>query len=78
MLTRWNPNLFDYSPIFIITSSIPLLIQYKINLIITIAIAIDRLQVCSLRVWKEASNQEKICIFFKVVCIWDSNKTFVF
>ena len=37
--------MFDYSPIFIITSSIPLLVQFKINLIITIAIAVDRLQV---------------------------------
>uniref|UniRef100_A0A914YRV9 Uncharacterized protein n=1 Tax=Panagrolaimus superbus TaxID=310955 RepID=A0A914YRV9_9BILA len=45
-LALWNPNYFDYNPMFIIVSSIPLLIQFKINLIITIAIAVDRLQVC--------------------------------
>uniref|UniRef100_A0AC34G1B2 G-protein coupled receptors family 1 profile domain-containing protein n=1 Tax=Panagrolaimus sp. ES5 TaxID=591445 RepID=A0AC34G1B2_9BILA len=55
-LALWNPDYFDYSPMFIIVSSIPLLVQFKINLIITIAIAIDRLQAMRFPVFYRGKN----------------------
>uniref|UniRef100_A0A914P9W3 G-protein coupled receptors family 1 profile domain-containing protein n=1 Tax=Panagrolaimus davidi TaxID=227884 RepID=A0A914P9W3_9BILA len=55
-LIGWNLDYFDYSPLFIIVSSIPLLVQFKINLIITIAIAVDRLQAMRFPVFYRGKN----------------------
>ncbi|KAI1723163.1 serpentine type 7TM GPCR chemoreceptor srbc domain-containing protein [Ditylenchus destructor] len=40
----WNPEEFNYNGIIVITLSLPLTIHFKVNLLITAAIAIDRLQ----------------------------------
>ena len=44
----WNPVEFYYEPYFFVISSLCLTIQFKINLVIALSIAIDRFQVCSL------------------------------
>lgn len=44
-IVLWNPSEFNYNALYIITSSLPLTIQFKINLIITLSIALDRFQV---------------------------------
>lgn len=44
-IALWNPSEFNYNALYIITSSLPLTIQFKINLIITLSIALDRFQV---------------------------------
>ena len=42
----WTPgNIFYYNPVFTVVSDLPLTVQIKINLILTLYIALDRLQV---------------------------------
>ncbi|KAE9549480.1 hypothetical protein FO519_007304 [Halicephalobus sp. NKZ332] len=53
----WNPIMFDYDPMYIITSSIPLVVQFKVNLIITIMIAVDRLQAMKAPAYYRGKNQ---------------------
>uniref|UniRef100_A0AC34Q2D9 G-protein coupled receptors family 1 profile domain-containing protein n=1 Tax=Panagrolaimus sp. JU765 TaxID=591449 RepID=A0AC34Q2D9_9BILA len=59
----WNPYLLDYDPMYIVTSSTPLVIQFKINLLITIMIAVDRLQAMKLPIYYRRKNQTKFVIF---------------
>jgi hypothetical protein len=47
---KWNPIKLDYDPLFTVTSNIPLTVQLKLNLIITLAIAIDRFQVLNFEI----------------------------
>jgi hypothetical protein len=46
----WNPVEFNYNGIRVIALSLPLTIQFKVNLIITSALALDRLQVGILKI----------------------------
>uniref|UniRef100_A0A7E4ZTC7 G_PROTEIN_RECEP_F1_2 domain-containing protein n=1 Tax=Panagrellus redivivus TaxID=6233 RepID=A0A7E4ZTC7_PANRE len=56
-VVKWNPIMFDYSPLMIIASGSPLIIQFKINLVVTIAIAVDRLQALRMPVYYRRKNQ---------------------
>uniref|UniRef100_A0A7E4VJ28 G_PROTEIN_RECEP_F1_2 domain-containing protein n=1 Tax=Panagrellus redivivus TaxID=6233 RepID=A0A7E4VJ28_PANRE len=56
-ITHWDPNVFDYSPRMIITSGSPLIIQFKVNLVVTIAIAVDRLQAMRMPVYYREKRQ---------------------
>ena len=47
---KWNPIKLDYDPLFAVSANIPLTVQLKLNLIITLAIAIDRFQVLNIEV----------------------------
>ena len=47
---KWNPIKLDYDPLFAIPANVPLTIQLKLNLFITLAIAIDRFQVLNFEV----------------------------
>jgi hypothetical protein len=46
---KWNPIRLDYDPLFAVIANIPLTVQLKLNLIITLAIAIDRFQVLNFK-----------------------------
>jgi hypothetical protein len=44
-IVYWSPTEFNYDGMRVITLSLPLTVQFKVNLIITTALAIDRYQV---------------------------------
>uniref|UniRef100_A0A7E4VJ16 G_PROTEIN_RECEP_F1_2 domain-containing protein n=1 Tax=Panagrellus redivivus TaxID=6233 RepID=A0A7E4VJ16_PANRE len=56
-VVKWSPIMFDYSPLMIIASGSPLIIQFKVNLVVTIAVAVDRLQAMRMPVYYRRKSQ---------------------
>ncbi|CAD6192304.1 unnamed protein product [Caenorhabditis auriculariae] len=54
MMIKWNPVHFDYNINIVLVSSIPMAIEFKVNLTLTVAIALDRCLAIFKPIWYRA------------------------
>uniref|UniRef100_A0A1I7XEU2 G_PROTEIN_RECEP_F1_2 domain-containing protein n=1 Tax=Heterorhabditis bacteriophora TaxID=37862 RepID=A0A1I7XEU2_HETBA len=69
LMAHWNPTMVNYNPYFLMISSIPLPIQLKIHLILTICIAFDRLLVSLVALYCPSIYRRKDHSLYSLVCL---------
>ncbi|KAI6197904.1 hypothetical protein M3Y94_01280600 [Aphelenchoides besseyi] len=62
-VVNWDPVEFNYDGILVITLSLPLTVQFKVNLIITTAIALDRYQAMHFSIYYRTKNHNFFVLY---------------